>query len=327
VAGAPRNSIQALWHADGFCSGGGVSCCKRRTDEEIRSSRDGVASQVGKELYRKFVEGYTRKGPRGNATRPLGHVPRAHKDRHRPPLLSGHLPVHATGRLYPHVRADDRPSRHPLPAEHYGQVRNVLAHEHLVYSGPVDNVNHRCRRLRYRSLRFEHTTLDQPRLRVVGVVDYPSSEVPYTGITGYKHLTGRGIHAQEARVSSRPTKAIRTTRSTRPRAPRCTGAMKRSPSTRLEAAFTGRLGTCCYCNLGQAVAQTSYSLRTSRWAAACLSVALDTARGGRMPRRNRPPYQSVRRSCWREDASGSRRADGAFHRPKTSRSAKRKPQT
>ncbi len=43
----------------------------------------------------------------------------------------------------------------------------------------------------YRSLRFQHETVDREWHQRVAVVNYPDEAVPYTRVTEYKHLTGQ----------------------------------------------------------------------------------------------------------------------------------------
>jgi UDP-galactopyranose mutase len=75
------------------------------------------------------------------------------------------------------------------------------AHEiadHIIYTGPIDEYfDFRLGKLPYRSLRFDHRTLDQEQFQEVAVVNYPSEDVPFTRISEYKHLTG-----QEAPVTT-----------------------------------------------------------------------------------------------------------------------------
>jgi UDP-galactopyranose mutase len=61
----------------------------------------------------------------------------------------------------------------------------------VIFTGPIDEYfDYRYGKLPYRSLRFEHVTLDKPRHQPVAVVNYPQSEA-YTRVTEYKHLTGQ----------------------------------------------------------------------------------------------------------------------------------------
>jgi UDP-galactopyranose mutase len=70
-------------------------------------------------------------------------------------------------------------------------VRETIRFNRLIYTGPVDEFfGWQHGKLPYRSLRFEHRTLDQEQFQPVAVVNYPQTE-EYTRITEYKHLTGQ----------------------------------------------------------------------------------------------------------------------------------------
>jgi UDP-galactopyranose mutase len=76
----------------------------------------------------------------------------------------------------------------------FEQVRHSVGYERLIYTGPIDAYfNYRYGKLPYRSLRFDHKTLDREWFQVVGTVNYPQTEA-YTRITEYKHLTGQLHH-------------------------------------------------------------------------------------------------------------------------------------
>lgn len=69
---------------------------------------------------------------------------------------------------------------------------------HIIYTGPIDEYfDFRFGRLPYRSLKFDHRTLNEEFHQPVAVVNYPSPDVPYTRVSEYKHLTG-----QEAPVTT-----------------------------------------------------------------------------------------------------------------------------
>jgi UDP-galactopyranose mutase len=64
--------------------------------------------------------------------------------------------------------------------------------DHLIYTGPIDEYfDFRFGKLPYRSLKFDHRTLEQECFQPVAVVNYPDPDVPYTRISEYKHLTGQ----------------------------------------------------------------------------------------------------------------------------------------
>jgi UDP-galactopyranose mutase len=79
-----------------------------------------------------------------------------------------------------------------LLATDFKEVRQRIPYRELVYCGPIDEYFDYCfGHLPYRSLRFQHETLDAPQFQPVAVVNYPDERVPYTRITEYKHLTGQ----------------------------------------------------------------------------------------------------------------------------------------
>jgi UDP-galactopyranose mutase len=74
----------------------------------------------------------------------------------------------------------------------YRDVRDEVEADHIIYTGPIDEYfDFRFGKLPYRSLRFDHQTLEQERFQDVAVVNYPSEDVPFTRISEYKHLTGQ----------------------------------------------------------------------------------------------------------------------------------------
>ncbi|MDQ3139572.1 MAG: UDP-galactopyranose mutase, partial [Pseudomonadota bacterium] len=76
---------------------------------------------------------------------------------------------------------------------------------HIVYTGPIDEYfDWQYGKLPYRSLRFEHQTLDREQLQPVAVINYPDPEVPYTRVTEYKHLTGQ-THAKTSITHEYPS--------------------------------------------------------------------------------------------------------------------------
>jgi UDP-galactopyranose mutase len=85
---------------------------------------------------------------------------------------------------------------HPLIEVRTGvdfrEVRDEVEADHIIYTGPIDEYfDFRFGKLPYRSLKFDHQTLEEERHQPVGTVNYPSPDVSYTRISEYKHLTGQ----------------------------------------------------------------------------------------------------------------------------------------
>jgi UDP-galactopyranose mutase len=165
--------------------------------ENIRTSEDVVINAVGRELYELFFQGYTRK---------------------QWGLDPSELDKSVTARIPTRTNTDDRyftDTFQAMPRDGYTamfarildnpliEVRtgvdfrdlkdrvDAIA-DHVVYTGPIDEYfNHRFGKLPYRSLKFDHQTLEQDRFQETGTVNYPAPDVPYTRISEYKYLTGQ----------------------------------------------------------------------------------------------------------------------------------------
>ena len=86
----------------------------------------------------------------------------------------------------------DHPNITVMLGVDWAEVKGEVDAGHIVFTGPIDEYfGYRFGKLPYRSLRFEHRTLEQEWSQPVAVVNYPSPDVPYTRITEYKHLTGQ----------------------------------------------------------------------------------------------------------------------------------------
>ena len=73
----------------------------------------------------------------------------------------------------------------------FEEIGNSISYKRLIYTGRIDEFfEYRYGKLPYRSLRFNHVTLDKPWHQSVAVVNYPQNE-QFTRVTEYKHLTGQ----------------------------------------------------------------------------------------------------------------------------------------
>jgi UDP-galactopyranose mutase len=163
--------------------------------EDIQTSEDVVINAIGRELYELFFRGYTRK---------------------QWDLDPSQLDKQVTSRIPTRTNTDDRyftDSFQAMPLDGYTamfekmldnplieirtgvdfrDVRDEVEAGHIIYTGPIDEYFDFCfGKLPYRSLKFDHKTIDQERYQPVGTVNYPSPDVPYTRISEYKHLTGQ----------------------------------------------------------------------------------------------------------------------------------------
>ncbi len=162
---------------------------------EIKTSADVVLAAVGRDLYEKFFKGYTRKqwglDPSALDKSVTARVPtrlntddRYFTDRHQAMPKHGYTAMFKSMLDHPNIQVELGVDYEALPAS--------VRYDRLIYTGPIDSYfKHAHGKLPYRSLRFDHRTLETAQFQPVGTVNYPDEATPYTRVTEYKHLTGQ----------------------------------------------------------------------------------------------------------------------------------------
>jgi len=175
------------------------------------NSEEVILSQVGRELYETFFEGYTQKQwqrhPRELDASVCGRIPiRTNRDDRYLSEEFQALPKDGYTAMFGRM-LDASPGVELHLGVDFGEARHRWRYRHLVFTGPIDEYFGRCfGALPYRSLRFEPESFSAEqlaaRLPVSGKegfwqpavqVNYPSADVPYTRIVEIKHATGQQI--------------------------------------------------------------------------------------------------------------------------------------
>jgi len=165
--------------------------------DTITTSEDVVINAVGRELYELFFRGYTRKqwglDPSELDKQVTSRIPTRTNtdDRYFSDTFQA-MPLHGYTAMFQKML--DHPLIDVRTGVDFAEIKDD-AHEiadHIIYTGPIDEYfDFQFGKLPYRSLRFDHQTLDQKQFQEVAVVNYPSEDVPFTRISEYKHLTGQ----------------------------------------------------------------------------------------------------------------------------------------
>ncbi len=231
----------------------------------VETSADVVTAAVGRDLYEKFFQGYTRKqwglDPSELDKSVTARVPTrtSADDRYFTDRFQA-MPRDGYTKMF--ERMLDHPNIDLLLGVDYAKVRDRYAHGHLVFTGPIDEYfGHRYGRLPYRSLKFRHETLERPWFQPVATVNYPAEDVPYTRITEYKHLTGQ--EAPRTSVTYEYPSAEGDPYYPIPR-PENQALFKRYEALALaesDVTFVGRLATYRYYNMDQVVGQALATYR------------------------------------------------------------------
>jgi UDP-galactopyranose mutase len=165
--------------------------------EDIQTSEDVVINAVGRELYELFFQGYTRKqwglDPSELDKQVTSRIPTRTNtdDRYFTDTFQA-MPLHGYTAMFEKML--DHPLIDVRTGVDFRELKNSWKElaDHLVYTGPIDEYFDHCfGKLPYRSLKFDHQTLDAEQHQEVAVVNYPDPNVPYTRISEYKHLTGQ----------------------------------------------------------------------------------------------------------------------------------------
>jgi UDP-galactopyranose mutase len=231
---------------------------------EVRTSEDVVVSKVGRELYEKFFRGYTRKqwgvDPSQLDKSVTSRVPvrTNHDDRYFGDKFQ-QMPLLGYTEMFKNIL--DNPNITFELGTDFALIKDRLRYKRLIFTGPVDEYFDHCfGKLPYRSLRFDHQTIDREWFQPVAVVNYPQTE-NFTRITEYKHLTGQ-FHEKTSITYEYPTDEGDPYYPV-PRAEN-QALYKRYEKLALERKdvwFAGRLATYQYYNMDQVVGQALSTFR------------------------------------------------------------------
>jgi UDP-galactopyranose mutase len=226
--------------------------------ESPRTSEEVVLSRVGADLYEKFFRNYTRKqwgvDPSQLDAQVTARIPvRTNRDDRYFTDQFQFMPRRGFTRMFENM-LDHEHIDLALATDFY-ELRKEVNFRQLIYSGPIDQFfDFRYGKLPYRSLHFEHRTLDREWFQPVAVVNYPN-DFEYTRVTEFKHLTGQqhrrtSIVYEYPHGEGDPYYPV----------PQPTNASIYSQYRKLAESlpnvrFVGRLGTYRYYNMDQVVGQ------------------------------------------------------------------------
>lgn len=176
--------------------------------ENPANSEEVIVSQVGWELYEKFFKNYTlkqwKKDPKDLDASVCGRIPiRTNRDDRYLREDFQALPKEGYHRMFQRM-LESSPEVELLLGTDYRDVVDRIPHDHLIYTGPIDEYFDFCfGPLPYRSLRFENESFDPEQLKkrepISGKpgfwqptmqVNYPNDE-EFTRIVEIKHATGQ----------------------------------------------------------------------------------------------------------------------------------------
>ena len=181
--------------------------------EHPANSEEVIISQVGREFYQWFFEGYTlkqwKRHPRELDASVCARIPvRTNRDDRYLTENFQALPQHGYTAMFENLLAAT-PGIELCLGMDFQEAKARWQFKHLIFTGPIDEYFGRCYGpLPYRSLRFEPESFAAAQLRerepIVGQpgfwqpalqVNYPDADIPFTRIVEMKHATGQRIDA------------------------------------------------------------------------------------------------------------------------------------
>lgn len=226
--------------------------------EQIKTSEDVVVSKVGRELYQKFFQNYTRKqwglDPSELDASVTSRVPtRTNRDPRYFTDSYQAMPAHGFTRMFENLL--DHPNIKVMLNTDYRELLDFIPYKSIVYTGPVDEFfDYKYGKLPYRSINFKHETHPTPKYQEAPVVNYPN-DYAYTRITEFKYLTGQD-HAQTSIVYEFPTgEGDPYYPIPRPENAEVYKKYQALAEEQKNVWFAGRLATYKYYNMDQCVAQ------------------------------------------------------------------------
>lgn len=161
---------------------------------DIRTSEDVVVSKIGQDLYEKFFKYYTRKqwglDPSQLDKSVTARIPvRLNRDDRYFTDTFQFMPTDGYTRMFENMLDHDN-IRIELNVDFKDIVKEHAARR-MIFTGPVDEYfGYRLDPLPYRSLHFQHETLDKEWHQSTASVNYPQAH-DYTRVTEHKYLTGQ----------------------------------------------------------------------------------------------------------------------------------------
>jgi len=230
----------------------------REPRKPVLTSEDVVVSAIGRDLYEKFFQNYTRKhwglDPSQLNAGVTARVPvrtnrddRYWTDEFQAVPLNGYTKMFEAMLDHPNITVDLGVDFH--------EVRERIQSAHTVYTGPIDAYfGHRFGRLPYRSLRFEHEHLpERSRYQQAPTINYPN-EHDYIRVTEFKQVTGQdhpgtSIVREYPRADGDPYYPV-----PRPENDALYRRYKSLAEREKDVTFVGRLAQYRYYNMDQVVA-------------------------------------------------------------------------
>jgi UDP-galactopyranose mutase len=161
----------------------------------VMNSEDVIVGQIGSDLFEIFFKGYSykqwRKYPIELSPSVCGRIPvRTNDDCRYFGDKYQYMPKLGYTKMFQNILSGKNIDI--LLNTDYKQILNDYTFDKIIYTGPIDYFfDHMHGELPYRSIRFEFENHEVDKIQETGVINYVETNIPFTRVTEYKHLTGQ----------------------------------------------------------------------------------------------------------------------------------------
>lgn len=162
--------------------------------ENPQNAEEMVIKQVGEDLYKKFFRNYTWKywgiAPQELDKSITAHIPpRTNRDDRYNTNTYQTMPKYGFTAMLQKMLA--HPKISVLLQTDYRSILDMVKYDRLIYTGSIDSFfDYTYGKLPYRSLRFEHETVDVEYYQPSFIVHYPN-DYDFKRVAEFKHATGQ----------------------------------------------------------------------------------------------------------------------------------------
>jgi len=161
----------------------------------ILTSEDIIVNKVGKDLFEKFFENYTKKQwnlePKDLSPVVCGRIPVRTNDDCRY-FTDNYQFMPKEGYTTMFRRMLNHPDIEVVLKTDYKEIINDIKFDKMIYTGPIDYFfDYEFGKLPYRSIKFEYKNFGQQFVQDSAVINYVDNDIDFSRVTEYKYLTGQ----------------------------------------------------------------------------------------------------------------------------------------
>lgn len=190
------NTFQELWGCNTSEEAKILIEQKRIKIENPKNLEEQALSMVGQEIYEKLIRDYTKKqwmhDPKDLPASIIKRIPLRFEfnNNYHDALYSG-IPKDGYTNLVENMLEGIEVR---LNEDFFDTNWNLIAKK-IIYTGPIDRFfNYRYGELEYRTLKFEHKTLNIPDFQGISQMNYTSEDIAYTRIVEHKHFNQKNTN-------------------------------------------------------------------------------------------------------------------------------------